>query len=53
MTDTSWMAEGTCREHPPNVFFPQDGVGVESRPQDLRHLSGSGGMPRVRRQQSH
>ncbi len=29
MTDTSWMAEGTCREHPPNVFFPQDGVGVE------------------------
>jgi WhiB family redox-sensing transcriptional regulator len=27
--DTSWMAEGACREHPPNVFFPQDGVGVE------------------------
>jgi WhiB family redox-sensing transcriptional regulator len=28
-TDTSWMAQGTCREYPPNVFFPTDGVGVE------------------------
>jgi WhiB family transcriptional regulator, redox-sensing transcriptional regulator len=27
--DTSWMAEGRCRELPPEVFFPSDGVGVE------------------------
>ena len=28
-TDTGWMAEGTCRNHPPAVFFPSDGVGVD------------------------
>jgi WhiB family transcriptional regulator, redox-sensing transcriptional regulator len=28
-SDTSWMEFGSCREHPPNVFFPVDGVGVE------------------------
>src|ERR1700753_2106875 len=27
--DTSWMAEGKCRELPPETFFPSDGVGVE------------------------
>jgi WhiB family redox-sensing transcriptional regulator len=27
--DTSWMAIATCRDYPPNVFFPVDGVGVE------------------------
>jgi WhiB family redox-sensing transcriptional regulator len=27
--DTVWMAEGKCREIPPAVFFPNDGVGVE------------------------
>ena len=27
--DTSWMAEGLCREIHPSVFFPSDGVGVE------------------------
>ena len=27
--DTSWMAEGLCNNHPPAVFFPSDGVGVE------------------------
>jgi len=27
--DTSWMAQGRCRELPPEVFFPSDGVGVE------------------------
>lgn len=24
-----WMAEGNCNNHPPTVFFPSDGVGVE------------------------
>ena len=24
-----WMAEGNCNNHPPAVFFPSDGVGVE------------------------
>src|ERR1700745_3160012 len=27
--DTNWMAEGKCRELPPETFFPSDGVGVE------------------------
>jgi WhiB family transcriptional regulator, redox-sensing transcriptional regulator len=27
--DTYWMAEGKCRELPPETFFPSDGVGVE------------------------
>jgi WhiB family transcriptional regulator, redox-sensing transcriptional regulator len=27
--DTAWMAEGKCRELPPETFFPTDGVGVE------------------------
>jgi WhiB family redox-sensing transcriptional regulator len=27
--DTSWMADAVCKEHPPEVFFPTDGVGVE------------------------
>ena len=27
--DTSWMAQGNCATHPPAIFFPSDGVGVE------------------------
>jgi WhiB family redox-sensing transcriptional regulator len=27
--DNEWMAVGSCRDHPPEVFFPSDGVGVE------------------------
>lgn len=27
--ETNWMAEGKCRELPPDTFFPSDGVGVE------------------------
>lgn len=27
--DTSWMAGGNCATHPPDTFFPSDGVGVE------------------------
>ena len=27
--DTNWMAHGNCNNHPPAVFFPSDGVGVE------------------------
>jgi WhiB family redox-sensing transcriptional regulator len=26
---TEWMQRGLCREIPPAVFFPSDGVGVE------------------------
>ena len=29
MLDVTWMAEGKCRELPPETFFPRDGVGVE------------------------
>jgi len=28
--DTQWMAEGKCRELPPSVFFPSDGLGVQA-----------------------
>jgi WhiB family redox-sensing transcriptional regulator len=27
--DTDWMGDGNCRNHPPSVFFPSDGVGVD------------------------
>lgn len=27
--DTKWMADGRCRDLPPSIFFPSDGVGVE------------------------
>jgi len=27
--DTSWMARGKCKDQPPDLFFPSDGVGVE------------------------
>ena len=27
--DTAWMARGRCRDIPPSVFFPSDGVGVD------------------------
>ncbi len=26
---TAWMADGPCRHHPTDVFFPSDGAGVE------------------------
>lgn len=25
---TEWMAQSKCREYPPDVFFPRNGVGV-------------------------
>lgn len=25
---SEWMADGKCREHAPEMFFPRDGVGV-------------------------
>ena len=28
--ETTWMALGNCNNHPPSVFFPSDGVGVEA-----------------------
>lgn len=27
--DTSWMGTATCRDLPPEIFFPVDGGGVE------------------------
>lgn len=27
--DTTWMAEGKCKDLHPSIFFPSDGVGVE------------------------
>ena len=26
--DNQWMNNGNCRHHPPETFFPSDGVGV-------------------------
>ena len=28
-SETAWMADGNCRLHPPSMFFPSDGVGVD------------------------
>jgi WhiB family transcriptional regulator, redox-sensing transcriptional regulator len=28
--ETDWMAEGNCASRPPSVFFPSDGVGVDT-----------------------
>ena len=28
--ELEWMAEGKCRDVPPSVFFPSDGVGVDA-----------------------
>jgi WhiB family redox-sensing transcriptional regulator len=27
---TEWMAEGKCRDLPPDVFFPSEGLGVQA-----------------------
>jgi WhiB family redox-sensing transcriptional regulator len=27
--DSTWMAAGKCRDFPPAMFFPSDGLGVE------------------------
>ncbi|MDA8278142.1 MAG: WhiB family transcriptional regulator [Actinomycetota bacterium] len=29
MQDTSWMADGNCKDVPADLFFPTDGAGVE------------------------
>lgn len=26
--ETPWMQDGNCKAHPPETFFPSDGVGV-------------------------
>lgn len=28
-TPTPWMDHGNCKDQPPSLFFPSDGVGVE------------------------
>lgn len=28
--NTDWMATGKCRDMPPTVFFPSDGLGVQA-----------------------
>jgi len=27
--ELNWMSDGSCRDYPPSVFFPSDGVGVD------------------------
>ena len=29
LVDTTWMADGKCREMDPALFFPSDGIGVQ------------------------
>ena len=29
LTNEDWMSLGDCRDKPPSIFFPNDGVGVE------------------------
>ena len=28
--ELQWMRDGHCRDYPPSVFFPSDGVGVDA-----------------------
>lgn len=28
--ELTWMRNGNCRDYPPSVFFPSDGVGVDN-----------------------
>jgi WhiB family redox-sensing transcriptional regulator len=28
--ETDWMVTGKCRELPPDIFFPSDGLGVQA-----------------------
>lgn len=28
--NTDWMVDGKCREMPPTLFFPSDGLGVQA-----------------------
>ena len=28
--ELQWMRDGNCRDYPPSVFFPSDGVGVDA-----------------------
>jgi WhiB family redox-sensing transcriptional regulator len=29
-SDAGWMPAGKCRDYPPSMFFPSDGIGVEA-----------------------
>ena len=51
--DTSWMARAPAASYPPNVFFPEDGVGVEVARRICATCPVREALPRVRRQQSH
>lgn len=31
--EAEWMSEGRCREMPPELFFPNDGIGVAAAQQ--------------------
>ena len=52
-TATTWMADGNCRNYPPAVFFPSDGVGVDRARTHLRLLPGHRRLPRVRARTAH
>ena len=45
---TEWMADGKCREVPPETFFPSDGLGVDPGTEDLRHVPCRVAVPGVR-----
>ena len=52
LMDNEWMLEGNCRNYPPSMFFPSDGVGVDIA-RKLCHLPGQGTLPRVRAGRAH
>ena len=47
------MARGKCKDQPPDLFFPSDGVGVEVAAPNLRGLPGEVSLPGVRHDEPH
>ena len=47
-TVTAWMSDGNCRNYPPAVFFPSDGVGVDRARKICLGCPVAERMPRIR-----
>ena len=52
-TVTAWMADGNCRNYPPAVFFPSDGVGVDRARKICTDCPVADAVPRVRPRRAH
>ena len=50
---TEWMADGKCREVPPETFFPSDGLGVIRAQRICATCAVAVPVPRVRAREPH